>query len=102
MASRLELHEEFVKILGTRNVYYRPPSSVNMKYDAIRYDLSGKDLRRANDKVYNSTNCYEGVLITRDPDSPIPDTMLNHFQMCNLGKPYIADNLNHFPFTIYY
>lgn len=102
MASRLELHEEFVNILGSRNVYYRPPASVSMKYDAIRYDLSGKNLKRANDKVYQAMNCYEGVLITRDPDSPISDRILNHFQMCSLGKPYIADNLNHFPFTIYY
>ena len=102
MASRLELHEEFVSLLGSRNVYFRPPASVNMKYDAIRYDLSGKNLIRANDRIYKSTNCYDGVVITLDPDSTLPDEILNHFQMCSFGKPYIADNLNHFPFTLYY
>lgn len=102
MASRLELHEEFVTLLGSRNVYYRPPASVKMKYDAIRYDLAGKDLKRANDKIYQSMNRYDGVVITLDPDSPLPDTILNHFQMCSFGSPYIADNLNHFPFTLYY
>ena len=102
MASRLELHEEFVTLLGSRNVYYRPPASVKMKYDAIRYDLGGKDLKRANDKIYQSMNRYDGVVITLDPDSPLPDAILNHFQMCSFGSPYIADNLNHFPFTLYY
>lgn len=102
MASRLELHEEFCKILGTRNVYFRSPSSEKMKYEAIRYDLSGKDLKRANDRIYQNMNCYEGVVITRDPDSTTPDIILNHFQMCSFGKPYMADNLNHFPFTLYY
>lgn len=102
MASRLELHEELVTLLGSRNVYYRPPASVKMKYDAIRYDLGGKDLKRANDRIYKSMNRYEGVVITLDPDSPLPDTILNHFQMCSFESPYVADNLNHFPFTIYY
>lgn len=102
MASRLELHEELCEILGTRQVYYQPPASVLMKYDAIRYELDGKDLVRANDKIYRNTNRYHGVVITRDPDSEIPDAILNHFQYCSLGSPYTADNLNHFPFTIHY
>lgn len=102
MGSRLELHEELAIILGSRNVYYRPPASTRMSYDAIRYNLSGKSLKRANDKIYQNVNRYDGVVITLDPDSAIPDAILNHFEMCSFGSPYIADNLNHFPFTIYY
>lgn len=102
MASRLELHEELCAVLGTRNVYFQPPESVKMKYDAIRYELGGKDLKRANDRIYRNTNRYEGVLITRDPDTTIPDAILSHFEMCSFGRPYPADNLNHYPFTIYY
>lgn len=102
MASRLELHEELCAILGNRNAYYQPPASVQMKYDAIRYSLAGKDIKRANNRLYNFTNQYEGVFITKNPDSEIPDKLLSHFQMCSFGKPYTADNLNHFPFTLYY
>ena len=102
MASRLELHEELCAALGSRNVYFMPPASVKMQYDAIRYELGEKDLKRANDRVYNSTNRYDGVVITRDPDTTIPDDILHRFAMCRLGRPYIADNLNHYPFTIYY
>ena len=102
MASRLELHEEFCEVLGTRNVYFQPPESVKMQYDAIRYKLGGKDVKRANNKLYLSTNQYEGVVITRDPDTTIPDRMLKRFEMCSFGRPYTADNLNHYPFTIYY
>jgi hypothetical protein len=102
MAKRLTLHEELCEILGSRNVYYQPPESVKMKYDAIRYQLDGKDLKRANNKIYNSVNRYDGVVITRDPDTDIPDRILSHFEMCSVGRPYIADNLNHYPFTIYY
>lgn len=102
MASRLKLHEELCEILGTRNVYFQPPASVLMKYDAIRYHLSGKDLKRANDKIYQNVNRYDGVIITRDPDTTLPDRILEHFEMCSFGTPYTADSLNHYPFTIYY
>lgn len=102
MANRLYLHEELCEILGSRNVYFQPPSSISMKYDAIRYELSGKDLKRANNHIYSDINRYDGVIITKNPDSIIPDELLYHFEMASLGKPYTADNLNHFPFTIYY
>ena len=102
MASRLELHEELCEVLGSRNVYFQPPESVKMKYDAIRYELGGKDLKRASNKIYRLTNKYEGVVITKNPDTDIPDKLLARFEMCSVGKPYPADNLNHYPFTIYY
>lgn len=102
MASRLTLHEELCEILGTRNVYFQPPSSISMQYDAIRYELSGKDLKSANNRIYKSMNRYDGVIITKNPDSTILDKLLNHFEMVSPGKPYTANNLNHFPFTIYY
>ena len=102
MADRANLHEELCTILGSRNVYYQPPASVKMQYDAIRYSLGGKDIKRANNTIYQTTNQYDGVLITRNPDTTIPDQLLSHFQMCSFGRPYVADNLNHFPFTLYY
>lgn len=102
MASRLELHEELCAILGTRNAYYDPPASVVMHYPAIRYKLSGKDLTRANNKIYRMTNRYDGVIIVKDPDSTIPDALLGSFETCSFGSPYTSDNLHHFPFTIYY
>lgn len=102
MAKREDLHEELCTILGSRNVYFQTPESVKMKYDAIRYALGGKDLKHANNKIYKSINQYDGVVITRDPDTTIPDDILGHFEMCSFGRPYTADNLNHYPFTLYY
>ena len=102
MASRLELHEELCAVLGSRNVYFMTPESVKMSYDAIRYALSGKDTRRANNGLYKSMNRYDGVIITRNPDTDIPDKLLASFEMCSFGRPYISDNLYHYPFTLYY
>lgn len=102
MASRLYLHEKLCDLLESRNVYFQPPSKVSMEYPAIRYSLSDPNQRYANDSNYHKTNKYEGVIIDYDPDSDIANKLLAHFPMCRLGKPYPADNLNHFPFTLYY
>ena len=102
MAKRLTLHEELCELLGSRNVYFQSPASVKMHYDAIRYELGGKDIKRANNKLYLYTNQYDGVVITRDPDTTIPDKLLAHFEMCSFGRPYVTDNLYHYPFTLYY
>ena len=102
MGSRLKLHEELCEILETRNVYYDPPASVIMKYPCFRYSKGAPDLKRANNRVYTHTEGYEGVVIDTNPDSEIPDKLLNHFQMCRIGKSYYANNLYHTPITIYY
>lgn len=102
MGRRLNLHEELCAILGSKSVYFNPPQSVLMSYDAIRYELAGKDIRRANNGVYIITNQYDGVVISENPECEVPDAILRHFSMCSFGKPYIADNLYHFPFTLYY
>lgn len=102
MASRLELHEELCNILGSRYTYFQPPSNITMKYPCIRYSSDGVSSTYANDQMYNYTKRYNGIVIDQDPDSTIAESILKHFQMCSLGSPYIADNLYHFPFTLYY
>ena len=102
MADRIDLQATLEEILDSRNVYFQPPESVKMKYPAIRYELGGKDIKRANNRLYLSTNQYDGVVITTDHDTTIPDVILSHFEMCSFGRPYVADNLNHYPFTLYY
>ena len=102
MASRLQLQEEFCDILQSKNVYYNPPPSVLMNYDAIRYSKSTPDVKRANNGPYQITERYDGVVITRDPDSDIPLKLLSRFPMISIGDMYIVNNLNHFPFTLYY
>lgn len=102
MASRLKLHEEFCEILGTRNVYFQPPATVKMKYPCIKYSLAGESRKRANNQNYSTVNRYEVIVIDSDPDSDIPNKVGNHFQMCSFDRAYVADNLNHRVYTIYY
>lgn len=107
MASRFQLHNEFINVLGTENekesrVYFDPPQSLNMKYPCIRYNKTAPRLHRANNGIYCLTPGYEVTVIDTDPDSVIADTILSRIQECSIERYYTADNLHHTVLKIYY
>ena len=102
MARRLELHEKLCTILGTRNVYFQPPESLKLQYDCIVYQTAKRDGIRADDKRYIKYTAYDVTFISRNPDSGIPDRLLDEFQYIEHQRTYPADNLHHDLFRIYY
>lgn len=101
MHSRLTLHEDLCNILTTRNAYFQPPKSVQMKYPAIVYSLGGIRSIRANDGLYKTFMSYEVTLIDKNPDSEFISKILA-LPYCTFDRFYTADNLNHWVFTLYY
>lgn len=97
-----ELRAILQEVLGYVNLYFQPPDSVLMKYDAIRYSRKTFKVKWANNRSYNIRDEYEVIVISRDPDSELPRKIQEHFMCCRPGRQYMADNLYHFPFTIYY
>lgn len=101
MADRLELQSLLEELLGSRNVYYMPPESVKMQYDAIRYVKQNIRKDHANDGAYSMKNMYELTVIAKLPDHPVINKLLA-LPYCSYSRHYVADNLNHDVMTIYY
>lgn len=101
MGSRFELQDLLENILGSRNVYFQPPASVHIDYDAIVYSRKNIENTFANNSVYKQNDAYEIIAIYEDPDSDLP-RKLSKLQMCSFDRHYTADNLNHDVFTLYY
>ena len=101
MASRLKLHEILCENLGSRNVYFQPPASVKMNYDAIVYSRKKIENTFADDSVYKQDHAYEVIVIYKDPDSEVPGK-ISRLPKCRFYRHYITDNLNHDVFTLYY
>ena len=101
MASRLELQSKLEELLETRNVYYQPPESIKMRYTAIRFSKSNYHITRANDSMYTKLTRYEVVVIAQKPDDPVIDKLLE-LPYCSFDQHYVADNLYHDVFTLYY
>lgn len=99
--TRLDLHEELCTLLGSRNVYFQPPTNVQLKYPCIVYNRNGGDGEDADNLSYTFTRRYQVTFITKDPDSDIPTKIKFHFP-CRYGSDYITDNLYHSNFDIYY
>lgn len=102
MARRLQLHEELCTILGTRKVYFQPPASVKLEYDCIIYSISTRNDLIADNRRYRDLVRYEVMVVYRDPDSDIPDRLLDHFSRISHERHYTVDNLHHDIFTLYY
>lgn len=101
MDRRPDLQTRLEEILGSKNVYYQPPETTKMQYDAIRYSRKDIQTRYANNKMYSSKTCYEIILIARNPDSSVIKQLME-LPYCSYDRHYYSDNLNHDVFTLYY
>lgn len=100
MVDRTTLHEKFVEILGSRNVYFQPPSTLKIKYPCIIYYLDDTNTKHANNKPYDITKGYSITLVDEDPDSEIVDKLLE-LPLCKFTGSYATEGLNHYKFSLY-
>lgn len=101
MKNRPELQMIFENLLGSRNVYFQPPPSVQMKYPAIVYSRKKLDNDFADNSVYKQDVAYEVTVIDKDPDSEIVHDV-SLLPRCTFDRHFESDNLNHDVFTLYY
>jgi hypothetical protein len=101
MASRLSLQTFLEELIKSPNVYFDPPSSLNMNYDAIRYSRKSIDKVHANNGTYGLRTPYELTVISRNAESPIIELLLQ-VPYCSHDRHYKADSLHHDVFTLYY
>lgn len=99
MKPRLDLH----KLLKTYcdNVYFQPPESTKLKYPCIIYSRENIDTQKADNKSYLVDCAYSMRYITKDPDDDVPFALVL-LPFCKHSRHYVADNLHHDSFTIYY
>ena len=101
MASRLELNTKLTQILGSDNVYFQPPENLRMQYPCIRYERDRIDTKFADNNPFSLTKRYQVVVIDPNPDSEIPDKV-SRLQLCQFDRHYVADNLYHDVFILYF
>ena len=95
-----ELQAEFEELLESKNVYYNPPASVHMKYDAIVFKRARIESIYANNAPYVQPERYEVTTITEDPDADIIKK-ISLLPMCAHDRTFVSDNLYHNVFVLY-
>lgn len=99
MAPRLDLQTLLETIAD--NVYFQPPTNVQLVYPCIIYERDYADTKFADDKPYKHTVRYMITVIDRDPDSLIL-AQIAALPMCVFNRYYSADNLNHNVYQIFF
>jgi hypothetical protein len=100
MGLRLDLHAILLG-LGVAHVYFQPPSNVTMQYPCIVYQRDRANTEFAGNSPYRYTKRYQVTVIDKNPDSVIPDKVKN-LSMCLHDRFFVADNLNHDVFILYF
>lgn len=101
MSNRVELQHILEDILGSRNVYYEPPSNVRMKYPAIVYTRKRIDNLSADNSVFKQDTSYELTVIDQNPDSRIVYD-ISLLPKCRHISHFEQENLCHDTFTLYF
>lgn len=101
MDNRPNLQKLLEKLMGNRNVYFQPPTSLRMSYPAIVYSRSSIENLYADNSSYVQNVAYKLVVIDKNPDSAIVKKV-SKLPMCKHNSNYVSDNLYHDAFTIYY
>jgi hypothetical protein len=99
MAKRLQLHQLLETFI--ENVYFQPPTNVQLKYPCIVYTRDFADTKFADDIPYDHTKRYMIAVIDRDPDSDIPDKVAA-MPLSLFNRFYTVDNLNHDVYNVYF
>lgn len=99
--NRIKLQTLLEEVLGSKQVYFQPPSSIRMKYPAIVYSRSNIENLPANDSVYIQRHSYTITVMDYDPDSEIVKK-ISMIPRTSFSNHFTSDGLNHDVFTIIY
>lgn len=103
MGQRLDLQMKLEDLMGAgRLVKFQPPPNTELTYPCILYEQSNGKTRFANNYPYTFRKKYTVTLIDPDPDSVYVEMLATSFQMIVMDRTYVADNLNHYVFTLYW
>lgn len=101
MGQRSDLQALLIATLGSSNVYFQPPPTVQMKYPCIIYKRSDVKTKFADNNPYSREKSYQVTVIDSDPDSLIPDKV-GMLPKCAFDRFFTADGLNHDVFNLYF
>ena len=101
MGTREDLDAIFCNLLGNDHVYFQPPENLRIEYNCIIYSLDDLYDVMADNIAYHRKRRYKVLYITSDPDDENIFAIAD-LPFCKMNRPYVAENLHHYPYTLYY
>lgn len=104
VAKRRELQTKLETILGSKNVYFQPPSNIKLKYPCFIYERSTPYTLKADDINYLTRGHYSVTFISTDVEKcmAMMTKMLDSFDHISVEREFISEDLNHDVYNLYY
>lgn len=101
MGTRLEFQTLLEGLQDGLNVYFQPPTNVQVNYPAIVYNRDYRATQFADNKPYRGTIRYQLTVIDPNPDSLIPELVAKLPQSIYV-RHYTTQGLNHDILYVYF
>ncbi len=101
MGSRADLSELLRQLVTPCPVFFQPKTNTKLTYPCIVYQRDPGRTAFADNVPYSFTQRYQLTVITTDPDSDIP-AKVRGLPLTVHSAFFVADNLNHDVFEIYF
>ena len=101
MRDRLILQARLEALRVGVSVYFQPPPQVKLKYPCIVYQRDDTYKAAADNVGYLFLRMYTVTAIYKDPDDDLPDRIVK-LPYTTHSTSFIADNLYHQVFTLYF
>ena len=101
MGRRDDLHTLLKATLGHNRAYFQPPEDVKMEYPCVKYERDRIMGTFADNIPYEHRTRYQLIYISRDVDDTMVQT-LARLPRCSHERFYVANQLNHDVFTIFF
>lgn len=101
MGTRLELQGVLIALLGSSNVYFQPPNTIQMEYPCIVYKLDHVQTLFSDNSPYSRHKRYLITYIDRSTSSDVPDK-IGMLPLSIFDRNFTADNLHHDVFKLFF
>lgn len=99
MAPRLQLHDLLIEMVS--DVYFQPPSNIQMQFPCILYVRDDSHSEFADNRPYLQAKRYQVTVVDRNPDSPLPD-LVEDLPLCRFERRFATDELNHWVYNVFF
>jgi hypothetical protein len=101
MVRRHQLQELLESLLESKNVYFQPPNNLQLDFPAIIYERDYSKTEFADNSPYSNRQRYSLIVVDRDADSLLP-AKIAALPLCSFERHFVADNLHHDRYNIYF
>lgn len=99
---RIELQELLDSLLPDgKRAYFQEPQNVKLEFPCIIYKRNDVRINHADNAPYFSKVRYQITVIDSDPDSAIPGKVAA-LPTASFDRNYVADNLNHDVYNVFF